>query len=94
MGIQDEAEERLRPTDDHDLLIRVHERVTSIQQQLSTDKTQQALKDQERDRRIEALELWRSNLTGRFTVIVAASTLVGGFIVQLVTAWIRSALIR
>ena len=36
MPIQDEAEDLKRPTDDHDLLIRLHERIIALGQTITT----------------------------------------------------------
>jgi hypothetical protein len=83
-NIHDELEDRI-PANDHDLLIRVHERVTSIQSQIiSYSENYKTL-----SKRVEDIERWKDNLMGKFSVIVVVASLIGGILSQIVISWTK-----
>lgn len=73
------------PQSDHDLLIRVHERVMSLQQMLQV-KTNE---DAGREKRIEDLEKWRANMAGRLSVIASFSGALSGVVTALIVKYIN-----
>jgi CII-binding regulator of phage lambda lysogenization HflD len=84
MGIQDEAEDRILPKDDHDLLVRIHERLIALKDNLrDSEQKVQNLSD-----RVGLLERWQQNQDGRQQAMIRQSATVSSIISTVVSALI------
>lgn len=77
---------------DHDTLIRVHERVVSIQDQLGSDRTSQKDLHAGIEARVKAIESWKDNMSGRFIVIATVAAFVGSILATVVINLIQDKL--
>lgn len=68
------------PATDHDTLIRVHERLISLQEQIASYERGQSSLHNSIESRIKAIEQWKANLNGRFTVIATFSAFAGSIL--------------
>jgi hypothetical protein len=87
--LEDEADDLKRPNNDHDLLIRLHERIIALQQQIQAFiQSQSGLIV-----RVEKLEAAQASLSGEKTIYIWVrnffSSIVGGIIVGAVLYFTR-----
>lgn len=72
------------PQSDHDLLIRVHERVTAIQQGMDGQKL--SIAQNRKD--IEELQTWRARLEGQWKATARTSAIISSIISSVIASLI------
>lgn len=77
---------------DHDTLIRVHERVVSINDQLGIDRTNQKELHTNMETRVKTIETWKDNMSGRLAIIAIISAFAGSILATVVISLIQDKL--
>lgn len=85
----DHDDDRMIPSNDHDWIIRIHERLVVLQQ----DRTVQVQVNTEHGKRIADLEQWRSNEAGQQMVRLRQAAITSSIISSVVSSVVAGLII-
>lgn len=77
---------------DHDNIIRIHERLVSMDEKLNAEQRNQTKLHDNLEARVKSVEDWKQNMSGRFAVIATVAAFAGSIVATIVINLIQDKL--